>query len=428
MITFGGRNGAEFYSDVWSYDCSTRKWDAPLACQGDLSIAPRCGHTATLFHNRWMVVIGGCTGAAARACVGDVWYLDLETMIWRCHSPRPSAPSSFRDPLLGHNGYYPAYDPNTFVTHAVPRARHSHNKLPPKKGHTTVNVDNTTLVVFGGTSGAPALDDAIVWCLNLRSNQWGILHTTGNRPDARMYHVAELTERRTMLVFGGRVQNQNFSNDLYELVLPEVLPGSPHPPGTPLQNANYHQQGVWRKIEVHGSIRPSARFCCTSVYINGSLCVFLGGSDCYHSDSFEFISSTQEWKSLPHSADGAGLPPCTRPTTVHNGNTITFFGGCTARNECMNTVMQLGLETPSLKELCREWVQHRTNLLATSRPNTVHLSSPVTRRSATTPFALSRQHSSSSSAFHNVQPPGDDAVDAGQVLPESLMEYLIGSD
>ncbi|CUI14666.1 Hypothetical protein, putative [Bodo saltans] len=445
MIAFGGRNGGEFYSDVWSYDCTSRTWEGgPWACQGDLTIAPRCGHTATLINDRWMVVIGGCVGVDARACVGDVWSLDLATKSWQCHShnQRRTPLSLFHDPMAAqvNNAIYYATAHNhnhNFMTFAVPqppRRTPNNNRIPSKKGHTTVNVDNTTLLVFGGTSGVPALDDAAVWCLDIPSTTWAALSTTGNRPEARMYHVAELTERRTMIVFGGKLSNQRFSNDLYELVLPDILPtggGGSSSPSTP--SARYHQQqqhGVWRKIDIHSSIQPSARFCCTSVYVNGTLCVFLGGSDCYHNDSFEFNFTTHEWKALPQSSEGVGLPPCTRPTTVHDGNTITFFGGCTARNECMNTVMQLGLETPSLKELCREWVKNRTNLVA-SRPGTA-LQSPTGRHhranttTGTTPSVMSRQHSTS--AFYGAHPPSDDAVDAGQLLPEALMEYLIGYD
>lgn len=371
MILFGGREHNQFYNDLWSYDLVAHYW-RPLLTTGDVSGGepiptpqPRAGHTATLVRGHTMFVIGGCTGVLNTACVGDVWAIELTNNVWRRVEPTHPPTSG-----AAHYGYTSDNQPHGVFVSAiaapppmgVPVGRRAQT-LPPRKGHTTVNVDDAWLLVFGGSCGVAGADDNWIWRLECACGTWSILPTTGAAPSPRMYHVAELTERNTMLLFGGKARSFEFCQDLWELVLSKDAEGN-------------LAQGMWRQIDVAGPVVPSARFCCSSIYHNGVLCVFLGGSQCYHEDSYEFDVSTRQWRRLPESS-AFNLQPCTRPTTVRHNNTITMFGGCKPDNVCTNTVVEMELETPTLKEFCREWVrQHATSTAALTSPLTPDSSRP----------------------------------------------------
>ena len=79
-----------------------------------------------------------------------------------------------------------------------------------------------------------------------------------------------------------------------------------------------------------------------------------GGSLSCHNDCYEMDIRSAKWRRLPCSS---GLPPCTRPTTVLHDNRVTLFGGCDGESNFLNGTLELRLESPSLKELCREWLR-----------------------------------------------------------------------
>lgn len=335
MVLFGGRTSNEFFCDTWGYDFTTSSW-AQMQCSGEIP-SGRCGHTATIVKDRYMYVIAGCTGAASTACISDTAVLDLTERKWYS---RPSAVPN----LLTDDQQSAPYMPSSFF---------SNMRLPARKGHTTVNVKDSCLLVFGGSSGHVRHDDNFVWVHNVDTGRWSVLNCTGSAPSARMYHVAEINSRQdTMYVFGGKESvNGAFSCELYELILLESshLHSSPH-------SAHGPHFGMWRSVSVDGSLRPGPRMCASSILRNDVLCVFLGGSHHYHEDCYEFDFTTRQW----HMLEGTDvLMPCTRPTTVAHRNRIAMFGGGTSNNGFMDAVFEMTLEAPTLKELCRDWIQQR---------------------------------------------------------------------
>lgn len=274
---------------------------------------PRAGHTAIITEDRKMIVFGG--GIDATQCTNDVWELDLKTMKW-------TKKVAFADP----------------------------SQVPsPRKGHTAVR-HQSSMVVFGGALDAP---EGQIWRYNTakKKGEWTMVTTTGAVPSARQYHTAEIDDAHgSMLVFGGK-GNGKFLNDLHELNL---------------------ATNVWRRIEGTGEV-PSGRMCSTSLFRNGVLCVFNGGSTSYFADCFEFDSETETWRRL-----SPGPVPCTRPTMVLHRNRVTMYGGCAPGHTFLGDVVGMNLEAPSLKEVCREWLRrarHRIDPLSMPERLRVYLSS-----------------------------------------------------
>jgi len=302
MVLFGGREAAAYLNDVWDYDFNTRRWRMVKAidCTSGDTPSPCAGHTAVV-SGACMWVFGGQRSASGDDCSGDLWSLDVSTNEWQ-------------------------------------RLRTSSQDWPAaRKGHTAV-VAGGQMLIFGGSG---AVNDRSVWFYDFSRKRWALKATTGPRPSSRLYHVAEVTgDQRTMLVFGGRnPSNDQFYNDLHAFDV---------------------QSACWRSITCSGDI-PSSRMCSASVFHNGVLCVFFGGSpEEYLGDSYEFDVTTNTWRRL--SMEGT-LQPCTRPTTVVHQNRITIFGGCSEQS-CLNDTLEMDFEAPTLRELCREWLLQRVG-----RPN-----------------------------------------------------------
>jgi N-acetylneuraminic acid mutarotase len=295
MIMFGGRD-RNYHNDVWSYNFATKTWKVEQPAHG-VHPPARAGHTAVAVGNE-MIIFGGAVDRFH--CTDDTWVLKMER------------------------------GPDNRVTATWSKLLSTSPTIPsPRKGHTSLLVDPSTIVVFGGGTEEKVEHDC--WRLDPCTHSWSKMICGGVQPCDRMYHVAEFCpEKKTMLVFGGRGATTNtFFNDLFELDL-----------GT----------SIWREIQPSGA-SPSTRMCATSIYLNGSFCVMMGGSTQYFDDVFEFDVMQERWRSLPLSLSQA----CTRPTAVYHNCKVTLFGG-NSLGAYVNDVIEVQLEAPSLVECCGQWL------------------------------------------------------------------------
>jgi hypothetical protein len=180
------------------------------------------------------------------------------------------------------------------------------------------------MLVFGGCA------DNRVWKLDLNTNRWSVLAVIGEAPRCRQYHVAELTDRNTMLIFGGQAADNTstFLNDVAELDLSD---------------------GNWHVVNTTGP-QPSGRMCSTSMVHNNVLCVLVGGSNVFHNECFELNLRTQVWRSIPNSPVAV-----TRPTTVRHRDRVVMWGGC-VEGHFRQIMYTMRFRAMTLKELCRQWI------------------------------------------------------------------------
>ena len=115
-----------------------------------------------------------------------------------------------------------------------------HGDLPGvRRRHTLEMVDDTKAILFGGyfiNKGAYVYPEE-VHELNLATNSWTRIHTTGTSPGPRYAHSASCVDPTKMLVYGGsNAGDELVTGDLFSLDLSrdpywEIVPVTGTSPG-----------------------------------------------------------------------------------------------------------------------------------------------------------------------------------------------------
>jgi hypothetical protein len=175
-IMFGGRTRTgdtgpyKLFNDVWSFDFKNEAW-SPIVTSG---AAPAARHNAAGAIDRKrgrLIVFGGSTSTSGTAFtpLDDTYALDLKTGAWTALS--------------------------------------SATKPPPRLFHSVaIDNDGEQLYVFsGGDENAftgPFLRDT--WALDLKTDTWRKLTTTGSTPLGRIqFGMSFDEEKKRVIVFGG---------------------------------------------------------------------------------------------------------------------------------------------------------------------------------------------------------------------------------
>lgn len=178
LYVFGGDTGAvincipapQFSGETWRYDTTCDRWDQ---ITGDAHPSPRSRMAWALdARRRRMIVFGGRYRAGSSGnytLYNDVWALDLATEQWSELSPSGTAPSA-------RSNASAVYD-----------------------------ADSDAFIVFGGSTSVSGLSFTPrndVWALDLATNAWRRVETSGTAPSARLFHAAVM-RGRSMVIYGG---------------------------------------------------------------------------------------------------------------------------------------------------------------------------------------------------------------------------------
>ncbi|MCO5583746.1 hypothetical protein L7F22_037660 [Adiantum nelumboides] len=169
IYVLGGRNGNEFFNDLWMFDTETEQWKL---LQSKTPISPRAYHTCTLVNDQELWVIGG---SDPKTMHSDVHVFDTVSSEWS----NPSTPSM------------------------KPRGTHSAVLHPTKKN---------AILIYGGYGGSKScwLNDLIVFYTD--TLEFEDLKPEGARPLGRGYHT--LTAFGTYVVlFGGKAEGGIINED-----------------------------------------------------------------------------------------------------------------------------------------------------------------------------------------------------------------------
>lgn len=248
MIIFGGTDGSGYFDDAWALSLDgTQEW-TPMTPTGNIPPG-RCGHTAIYDPTAdRMIVFGGASGDGAP--LDDVWSLSLGGGIptWVRLFPSGHVPARFGhvaihdvarhrmvvfgggDGLARNDAWALQLSPTliwTELTTSGPRPA-------ARSGHAAVHDPaRDRMVLFGGSldgvvacmqiaNEPPDLDNT--YALDLATNTWSQLASSGPRPDGRLEHTAVFDGVSSrMIVFGGN-GNAMF-NDTWSLSLgPGIAP------------------------------------------------------------------------------------------------------------------------------------------------------------------------------------------------------------
>ncbi|ORX41276.1 hypothetical protein BD324DRAFT_574553 [Kockovaella imperatae] len=194
-----------------------------LPMHGQPPEQPLRAHTGTLVGDRiWF--IGGVDG---KNCWRGVAYFDTETLFWgsiETFGEQLPPLRAHTTTLVGTDLYIfgggdgPTYSNDIWVfdtiTHRFSRpsvAGSSSGLPPPRRAHTAI-LHKHYLVVFGGGNGQAALND--IWALDVSDPghlTWHEWKTTGDRPQKKGYHTANLVVSK-MVVFGGSDGHASFAD------------------------------------------------------------------------------------------------------------------------------------------------------------------------------------------------------------------------
>ncbi|CAN0897263.1 Acyl-CoA-binding domain-containing protein 4 [Linum grandiflorum] len=281
LYIFGGCCGGQHLSDVQMLNMATMTWTS-LETTGP-NPGPRDSHSAVILGNQ-MVVFGGSTNNGSRK-VNDLHILDLLTNRWFVPQCRGSPPS-------------------------------------PRESHTATLIDNSKMVVFGGSGEGEAnyLNDVHV--LDLKEMAWIPLDeddVKGEVPVPRDSHSAVGIDGRRVLVFGGD-RGDRYHGDVDVLDMDTL---------------------TWSKLFVHGC-SPGVRAGHAAVSIGTKVLVVGGvGDKHYYNDVWMLDTSSCSWTRL----DVGGHQPQGRfsHTAVVTDSNIAIYGGCGEDERPLNELVLLHL-------------------------------------------------------------------------------------
>ncbi|XP_078507442.1 multiple epidermal growth factor-like domains protein 8 isoform X2 [Lissotriton helveticus] len=228
---FGGMSLREgVLGSVYRYSIPERRWTQMLAGteDGGPGPSPRYFHAAAYISSRnAMYVLGGLTSTSV---TNDFWVLNLTTLQWKQETV-PLLPAVAGHTLTQRRGssllLIGGYSPenglnNQLLEYNVETEswKASHQSGTPPTGlygHSAVYHEATDAVyVFGGhrfhvevVSASPEL-----YSLSYPNLTWSLLAPSqGRKPLSHFFHVAAIV-RDTMVVIGGRTEQQEFSNNI----------------------------------------------------------------------------------------------------------------------------------------------------------------------------------------------------------------------
>lgn len=224
---------------------------AKLAPGGNLP-PPRGSHTASLLGRR-IYVFGG--EDPHRRPVGDLWYLDLDSMSWGQPevSGKPPSPRSAHAAAVYENRYLIVFgggsvatclsDVHVLDTHAIPmtwsQPKVSGLKVTPRAGHTGVVVGSVWYLVGGGNNVKGCTDMLALDLKNIESGtvSWSSVASIPIRDPLSSEGISLAViataaspepgqpQEYVVLSFGG--YNGKYQNSVSVIKLPDCVPAAP---------------------------------------------------------------------------------------------------------------------------------------------------------------------------------------------------------
>lgn len=236
LVLFGGASHEEGpNNDVFFLDLVQMMWkrmDFKGVSPVDLP-SPRYDHCSALFtvENKEKMVIFG--GAGEDGPTNDVWIYDIGSNSWTKLDPTGPAPQGRTIQSIGklheddskgqtrlylfgggESGDTPVQDADVYCFDLklskwikVFTADNKESKGPaPRLGHTFIAC-NHLIYMFGGMSGSTFYHDT--WVFDTKTNKWHELETKGVAPSPRSGHSASILDGKKLCIFGGMNQGEN---------------------------------------------------------------------------------------------------------------------------------------------------------------------------------------------------------------------------
>lgn len=189
--------------------------------------------------------------------------------------------------------------------------------LVPKRDSHAAFMYMNNMYVFAGNVCTVKRDEAAhqLYMYNVSKSEWQSVKTQQQQPTARYQHTATLVGD-CVYVFGGRLDNETFTNDMYILHLSMMN----------IVCLLFLETMTWKQVETNGTF-PVARSGHSAVRDGNRIVIFggIGAKKQYFNDTIEFNTTTNTFKVLVTK----GTPPVPRERHVAfvYDQTMYIFGG-----------------------------------------------------------------------------------------------------
>ncbi|KAF1776332.1 Kelch-type beta propeller [Phytophthora cactorum] len=204
VYVFGGTDRRRRQQDLYQLEIETGTW-SQVQTRG--ALPPRRSGALGVVHESDMFIFGGYDGRDGNY-FNDLYYFNFDEQRW---SQMPSVvedrPEARTDHIMVLHSSSTALEP-TAGQGSVPSRRFGHSGV--------VHTETNRLIVFGGWDGRDTLNDLYEY--SFVTNEWRKLETTGNSPPHRYRHTAVIFGDN-MFVFGGVDKTHSRFNDLQRLDL-----------------------------------------------------------------------------------------------------------------------------------------------------------------------------------------------------------------
>lgn len=231
VYILGGRNGNEFFNDMWVFDTEGEQWKL---LQAKVPFPPRAYHTCTLVNDHELWVIGG---SDPKTMHSDVHVFDTVSLKWS--SPVLSGASLMKprgthsavlyplkkDSILIYGGYggpKSCWMNDLVVFHTDTLEWQDLNPegaRPAGRGYHTLTAFGNCVALFGGKAEGGILNDDKLSVYDATTNRWSVVSVKGEPPSPRSNHASALMDNGLIIIHGGRHGSLRL-NDTYVLQVP----------------------------------------------------------------------------------------------------------------------------------------------------------------------------------------------------------------
>ncbi|ETI47587.1 hypothetical protein L916_07974 [Phytophthora nicotianae] len=227
VYVFGGTDRRRRQQDLYQLDLETSTW-SQVQTRG--ALPPRRSGALGVVHESDMFIFGGYDGRDGNY-FNDLYYFNFDEQRWsQMPSVVEDRPEARTDHIMvlhsssiyifgGYNGSSRFNDLCGYDIHAQRWSRlQAVGAVPSRRfGHSgVVHSETNRLIVFGGWDGRDTLNDLYEY--SFVTNEWRKMETTGNSPPHRYRHTAVIFGDN-MFVFGGVDKTHSRFNDLQRLDL-----------------------------------------------------------------------------------------------------------------------------------------------------------------------------------------------------------------
>ncbi|KAL2635492.1 hypothetical protein R1flu_006971 [Riccia fluitans] len=216
FYVLGGRNGNEFFNDLWVFDIESSSW---TCLQKHVPLEARAYHSATLMNANQIWVIGGSDHLTM---YGDVHVLNTDTLQWthletsgELAGKLRGTHAALQHPLLkkvilifgGYSGDSWLNDICTLRTDTLmwETVRCKGGIAPSGRGyHTFTAFSATRIVLFGGKGDHGIVSSDEISVYDVEEKVWMTPRVKGVAPLSRSNHAAVCFDDDLIVIHGGR--------------------------------------------------------------------------------------------------------------------------------------------------------------------------------------------------------------------------------